>query len=167
MHYTGKLFYPQGAKLELDQASLSPIQGRTAFQLFSQFKKEMGEDEFDARVDAGGVTHTILVRFRKVGQTAAYAAFAHGEKDTVQKLDAVVAFLTGLDHEEDQRVLEKLRAAPSLRKIGPEDWQSVTEPGSPVAAAFFMNESALNNAILHGLMSLAGAAFLDGLGLLD
>jgi hypothetical protein len=167
MQYTGKLFYPRGAKLELDQESLSPIQGKIAYQLFSQFKKEMGGEEFDARVDAGGLSHTILVRFRKVGQTAAYAAFAHGENGTVQKLDAVVAFLTGLDHEEDQRVLEKLHAAPSLRKIGPDNWESVGEPNGPVAAAFFMNEPALNNAILHGLMSLAGAAFLDGLGLLD
>jgi hypothetical protein len=167
MRYAGLMFYPPGAKLTIDNDGLSPLQGHTAYELFSQFKREMSHEEFDARVEMGGLTEPILVRFRRVGHTAAYAAFARGENGTPQKLDAVVAFLGGLDRDEDERVLTKLRAAPSLRAIAPDDWQEARGSDGPISAAFFTNEPALNNPILHGLMSLAGAAFLDGLGLLD
>src|SRR5579862_4000235 len=109
MRYTGLLFYPPGSKLTIDQDDLSPIQGQTAFRLYAQFKKQMTGDEFEAKVDTGGLTEPILLRFRKVGQTAAYAAFAHGKRGSAEKLDAVVAFMSGLDVEEDQRVLKKLR----------------------------------------------------------
>jgi hypothetical protein len=161
------LFYPPGSKLTINQDDLSPIQGKTAYRLFAQFKKEMTGDEFEAKVDTGGLTEPILLRFRRVGQTAAYAAFARGEKGTPERLDAVVAFLSGLDSKEDQRVLTKLRAAPSLRMIPTTDWADAHDTNGPLAAAFFTNEAALNNPILHGLMSLAGAAFMDCLGLLD
>lgn len=167
MRYTGLLFYPPGAKLTIDQEDLSPIQGSTAFDLYAQFKKEMVDDEFEARVDTQGATDPILLRFRKVGHTAAYAAFARGGEGQAEKLDAVVAFLSGLDREEDQRLIEKLKAAPSLRMIPTDDWADAHDTDGPVSAAFFTSESALNNPILHGLMSLAGAAFLDCLGLLD
>jgi len=168
MRYTGLLFYPPGAKLTIDQGDLSPIQGNTAYRLYAQFKKEMTEEEFEARIDTDGLTEPILLRFRRVGQTAAYAAFARAQNDgEIEKLDAVMALLGGLDSEEDERVVTKLKAAPSLRMIPTEDWADVHKNGGPVSAAFFTNEPALNNPILHGLMSLAGAAFLDCLGLLD
>jgi hypothetical protein len=167
MRYTGLLFYPPGSKLTIDQDDLSPIQGKTAYRLYAQFKREMTGDEFEARVDTGGIAAPIMLRFRRVGQTAAYAAFAHGQKGSPEKLDAVVAFLGRLDPAEDEKVLEKLRAAPSLRMIPPDDWRNAHDTDGPLAAAFFTSEPALNNPILHGLMSLAGAAFLDCLGLLD
>ena len=167
MRYTGLLFYPPGAKLTIDQEDLSPLQGQTAYRLYTQFKKEMIGEDFEARVDTGGLTEPILLRFRRVGQTAAYAAFAHGEEGAPDKLDAVVAFMGGLDSEEDERVLTKLRAAPSLRMIPTDDWAEAHKSEGPTSAAFFTSEPALNNPILHGLMSLAGAAFLDCLGLLD
>ncbi|HET6247745.1 MAG TPA: hypothetical protein VFE47_08615 [Tepidisphaeraceae bacterium] len=167
MRYTGMLFYPPGSKLTIGQDDLSPIQGKTAFRLYAQFKREMTGDEFEAKVDTSGLTDPILLRFRRVGQTAAYAAFAAGEKGTPERLDAVVAFLSGLDATEDERVLTKLKAAPSLRMIPPADWRNAHDTSGPLAAAFFTSEKALNNPILHGLMSLAGAAFLDCLGLLD
>ncbi len=167
MRYTGLLFYPPGATLTIDQDDLSPLQGETAYRLFGQFKKEMTGEEFEARVDTGGLTEPILLRFRRVGQTAAYAAFAREENGEPERLDAVVAFLSGLDAEEDDRVLTKLQAAPSLRMIPTDDWKNAHETGGPLSAAFFTSEPALNNPILHGLMSLAGAAFLDCLGLLD
>ncbi|HWE01134.1 MAG TPA: hypothetical protein VG326_01900 [Tepidisphaeraceae bacterium] len=167
MRYTGLLFYPPGAKLTINQDDLSPIQGKTAYRLYAQFKKEMTGEEFEARVDTGGLTEPILLRFRRVGQTAAYAAFARAEHGAAEKLDAVVAFMSGLDAEEDKRVLEKLRAAPSLRMIPTDDWTNADQTDGPMSAAFFTSEHSLNNPILHGLMSLAGAAFLDCLGLLD
>ena len=166
MRYTGLLFYPPGAKLAIDQDDLSPIQGETAFRLYAQFKKEMTGDEFEARVETDGLTEPILLRFRRVGTTAAYAAFAREENGEPERLDAVVAFLSGLDEDEDERVLTKLRAAPSLRMIPTDDWRDIHTKNGPVSAAFFTSEPALNNPILHGLMSLAGAAFLDCLGLL-
>jgi|SRR6185437_1888942 len=167
MRYTGLLFYPPGAKLNITQDDLSPIQGKIAYRLYAQFKKEMTGEEFEARVETGGLTDPILLRFRRVGHTAAYAAFASGEKGSPERLDAVVALLSGLDSKEDKRVLKKLRAAPSLRMIPPSDWRDAHNTDGPVTAAFFTSEPALNNPILHGLMSLAGAAFLDCLGLLD
>src|SRR5690242_5878092 len=62
MRYTGKLFYPPDAKLELDLSNLSPIQGQTAYKLYGQFKREMDNDEFDAKVDAGEGVEPVLIR---------------------------------------------------------------------------------------------------------
>src|SRR5579863_1149905 len=105
MKYAGKLFYPPDAKLSLDLSSLSPIQGQTAYQLYGQFKKEMEEDEFDAKVDAEGEGEPVLLRFGRVGQTAGYAAFARGAGETAERLEAVVAFLSRLDERDDAKVL--------------------------------------------------------------
>ena len=118
-------------------------------------------------MDTSGLTDPIRVRFRRVGHTAAYVAFGRDVEGAGEKLDAVVALLSGLDSDEDQRVLQKLQSAPSLRMIPTSDWQNANETAGPLSAAFFTSEPALNNAVLHGLMSLAGAAFLDCLGLLD
>src|SRR5437763_15841503 len=117
MRYTGKLFYPADATLRLDLQSLSPIQGHTAYQLYGQFKREMGAEEFDARIDAENAAEPVLLRFRRVGQTAAYAAFAGGAEDledagsearseapSAARLDAVLVLLARLDEAEDERV---------------------------------------------------------------
>jgi len=47
------------------------------------------------------------------------------------------------------------------------DWESAREDEIPLAAAFFTGDESLNDPLIHGLMSLAGAAFFDRLGLLD
>jgi hypothetical protein len=167
MHYTGKLFYPPNARLELDLSNLSPIQGRAAYQLYGQFKREMDNDEFDATVDAGEGVEPIMIRFGRVGQTAGYAAFARGHEQTAERLEAVVAFLSRLDSDDDDRVIEQLRANPFLGMIDEADWESAREDEIPLAAAFFTGDESLNDPLIHGLMSLAGAAFFDRLGLLD
>lgn len=167
MRYTGKIFYPPDARLTLDLRNLSPIQGRTAYELYGQFKREMDNDEFDAKVDAGEGAEPILLRFGRVGQTSGYAAFARGDEETVDRLDAVVAFLSRLDPEDDARVIESLRANTHLSMIDENDWSSAAEDTVPLAASFFTSESALNDPLIHGLMSLAGAAFFDRLGLLE
>lgn len=165
--YTGKLFYPPGAELKLDLAHLSPIQGHTAYQLYGQFKREMNYDEFDAKVDAGEEAEPVLLRFRRVGQTAGYAAFARGRDDVAERLEAVAAFLSRLDPEDDSRCVEELRANPHLTMIQADDWDAIRDDTIPLAGSFFTSEAALNDPLIHGLMSLAGAAFFDRLGLLE
>jgi len=167
MRYTGKLFYPPDARLELDLSNLSPIQGRTAYELYGQFKREMENDEFDAKVDAGEGIEPVLIRFGRVGQTAGFAAFARGDEESADRLEAVVAFLSRLDKDDDDLVIEQLRANPHLGMIDDGDWDSAREDDVPLAAAFFTGEQPLNDPLIHGLMSLAGAAFFDRLGLLD
>ena len=165
--YTGKLFYPPDARLTLDLSNLSPIQGHTAYQLYGQFKREMNSDEFDAKVDSGGEFEPVLLRFQRMGETAGYAAFARGRDETAERLDAVVAFLSRLDADDDARVIEQLQGNPHLAMIGDADWELARADTVPLAAAFFTSEQALNDPLIHGLMSLAGAAFFDRLGLLE
>ena len=167
MRYTGRLFFPAGAKLNLDLSTLSPIQGQTAYQLYAQFKREMESDEFDAKVDAGEPFRPLLLRFQRVGQTAGYAAFARGSDAQATKLEAVVAFLSRLDREDDDRVVDQLQANDNLSVIDPSDWDAARDDTMPLAATFFTDEAALNDPLIHGLMSLSGAAFFDRLGLLD
>ena len=167
MRYTGRLFYPAGAKLNLDLRNLSPIQGHTAYELFGQFKREMDSDEFDAKVDPGEFYSPVFLRFLRMGETSGYAAFARGVGDTVERLEAVVAFLTRLDPQDDRTVIDQLRANPHLSAISDTDWDAAMQDEIPLAAAFFTTEEALNDPLIHGLMSLAGAAFFDRLGLLE
>lgn len=167
MRYTGRLFYPSDAHLSLDLDNLSPIQGEAAYRLYGQFKREMDSDQFDARVDAGGEDRPILLRFVRVGQTAGYAAFARGREETAEKLDAVVAFLSRLDADDDAAVIERLRGTEGLSMIDAESWDQARDDTVPLAAAFFTDESSLNDPLIHGLMSLAGAAFFDRMGLLE
>jgi hypothetical protein len=167
MRYTGKLFYPPDATLHLDLTSLSPIQGKKAYELYGQFKKEMESDQFDAKVSAEEEEAPILFRFGRIGQTAGYAAFARGPGESAERLEAVVAFLSRLDEEDDAKAIEQLRGNPNLAMIDESDWEQAGEDEIPLAAAFFTNEEALNNPLIHGLMSLAGAAFFDRLGLLE
>lgn len=165
--YTGKLFYPPDAKLNLDLANLSPIQGHTAYELYGQFKKEMENDQFDARVEPGEGFEPVMMRFVRVGQTAGFAAFARGGEETAERLEAVVAFLSRLDEEDDDQMIEQLRSNPNLSMIDDADWDLAREDSVPLAAAFFTREESLNDPLIHGLMSLAGAAFFDRLGLLE
>jgi len=165
--YTGKLFYPPDARLSLDLSNLSPIQGHTAYQLYGQFKQEMNQDEFDAKIDGGEEFKPVLFRFQRIGETAGYAAFARGRDDTAEKLEAVVAFLSRLDPEDDDKVIQQLRASSNLSMIEAGDWDLAAEDSGPLGAAFFTNQDALNDPLIHGLMSLAGAAFFDRLGLLE
>ena len=167
MRYTGRLFYPSGARLKLDLAKLSPIQGHAAYELYGQFKREMNNDEFDARVDPGKAYEPVLLRFVREGETAGYAAFARGSGESAERLEAVAAFLTRLDPEDDQRVMDQLRSNEHLAEIAPSDWDAAINDTVPLAAAFFTSEQSLNDPLLHGLMSLAGAAFFDRLGLLE
>jgi len=167
MRYSGKLFYPADAKLKLDLSNLSPIQGRTAYELYGQFKREMESDQFDARVDAGDAAEPVLLRFVQVGHTSGYAAFARGHEHTADRLEAIVAFLSRLDDEDDARTLKALRGNPNLAMIDDEDWELAETDAVPLAAAFFTGEQSLNDPLIHGLMSLAGAAFFDRLGLLE
>ena len=180
MRYTGRLFYPRGATLSLDLSALSPIQGKVAYDLYAQFKREMEAAEFDARIDAGepGGVEPMFLRFKRVGETAAFVAFAPGGPEAVDEADAdvydarelraVMALLTRLDADEDDRVIDELSANPHLAAvIDDEDWAAAREESRPLAATFFVDEAALNDPLLHGLMSLAGAAFFDRLGLLS
>ncbi|HEY2587962.1 MAG TPA: hypothetical protein VGI81_19620 [Tepidisphaeraceae bacterium] len=167
MRYTGRLFYPAGAQLNLDLGNLSPIQGHAAYELYGQFKKEMNSDEFDAKVDPGHVYTPVFLRFCRVGETAGFAAFARGPDETVERLEAVLAFLTRLDEADDREVIEQLRQNAHLAGIDDSDWDAAANDTVPLAAAFFTSEQALNDPFIHGLMSLAGAAFFDRLGLLE
>jgi hypothetical protein len=167
MRYTGRLFYPLGAKLTVDLGNLSPIQGHAAYELYGQFKKEMESDEFDAKIDPGGAFESVFLRFCRFGQTAGYAAFARGPQDEIERLEAVLAFLTRLDADDDRQVIEQLRENPHLSDIDSSDWDAAANDEIPLAAAFFTSEKSLNDPFIHGLMSLAGAAFFDRLGLLE
>jgi hypothetical protein len=183
MRYTGRLFYPRGATLALDLSALSPIQGKVAYDLYAQFKREMDAAEFDARIDAGepGGIEPVFLRFKRVGQTAGFVAFARGGPDTddpdadadadvydARELRAVMALLARLDADEDGRVIDELSANPHLAAvIDDDDWAAARDESRPLAATFFVDEDALNDPLLHGLMSLAGAAFFDRLGLLS
>jgi hypothetical protein len=193
MRYTGRLFYPRGARLSLDLSALSPIQGRVAYDLYAQFKREMDAEEFDARVDVGagrgggvggGDDDPIFLRFRRVGETAAYVAFARGgggggdaggadtaateAADEARDLRAVMGLLARLDRDEDEQVIDELSAKADLAGvIDEDDWAAARAEPKPLSAAFFVDEAALNDPLLHGLMSLAGAAFFDRLGLLS
>jgi hypothetical protein len=138
-----------------------------AYELFGQFKREMNSDEFDARVDPGDVYEPVFLRFLRMGETAGYAALARGSGETVERLEAVIAFLTRLDPADDQTVIDQLRANPHLAVIQDSDWDAAAQDTIPLAATFFASEAALNDPLLHGLMSLAGAAFFDRLGLLE
>ena len=167
MRFTGRLFYPVGAKLKVDLGNLSPIQGHAAYELYGQFKKEMNSDEFDARVDPGRAYESIFLRFCRVGETAGYAVFARGSGEEIERVEAVLAFLTRLDPQDDRQVIEQLRENPHLSEIDPTDWDAAADDQVPLAAAFFTSENSLNDPFIHGLMSLAGAAFFDRLGLLE
>ena len=167
MRYTGRLFYPADAKLTVDLGNLSPIQGHAAYELFGQFKKEMNSDEFDAHVDPGQAYDPVFLRFCRIGETAGYAAFARGEGEEIERLEAVLAFLTRLDPDDDRQVIEQLRENPYLSDIDSADWDEAADDEVPLAAAFFTSEKSLNDPLIHGLMSLAGAAFFDRLGLLE
>jgi len=167
MRYAGRLFFPHGAKLNLDLSTLSPIQGAIAYRLYAQFKREMESDEFDAAVDAGEPFRPLLLRFQRVGQTAGYAAFARGSDQEATKLEAVAAFLSRLDRDDDDRVIDQLVANENLSMIDRTDWEAARTDTMPLAATFFTDEAALNDPLIHGLMSLSGAAFFDRLGLLD
>lgn len=167
MRYTGRLFYPSGATLTVDLGNLSPIQGHAAYELYGQFKKEMNSDEFDAKIDPGQVFDPVYLRFCRIGDTAGYAAFARGPDEEIERLEAVLAFLTRLDPEADRQVIEQLRDNPHLSEIDSTDWDAAAEDALPLAAAFFTTENSLNDPFIHGLMSLAGAAFFDRLGLLE
>jgi hypothetical protein len=167
MRYTGRLFYPPGAELVLDLENLSPIQGQTAFELYGQFKREMNSDVFDARVDPSESEVPLFLRFCRVGETAGYAAFARGPGEEAERLEAVVAFLTRLEQSDDEQVIEQLRGNDNLSMINDADWEVAATDTVPLAAAFFTSEQSLNDPLIHGLMSLAGAAFFDRLGLLE
>jgi hypothetical protein len=167
MQYTGKLFHPRGTKLRLDIESLSPIQGQTAFKLYGQLKQAMNDDEFDARIDPHGACEPLLLRFKRIGQTAAYAAFARGQYDVAEKLEAIVAFLPRLDRDDDDTALDELILNENLAMISAEDWEIARAEKQPLVAAFFTDEPALNDPLIHGMMSLVGGAFLDRLGMLD
>ena len=65
------------------------------------------------------------------------------------------------------RTLRALRGNPNLAMIDDEDWELAETDTVPLAAAFFTGEQSLNDPLIHGLMSLAGAAFFDRLGLLE
>jgi hypothetical protein len=167
MRYTGKLYYPRGARLDRDPATLSAIQGRGAFDLYGQFKREMGQDQFDARVEAGPEVAPVLVRFHRVGQTAGYAAFARGTGQTAEKLEAVVAFLARLDGDDDGAVVDWLRGNAHFAFVSAGEWDTLAGDRKATVAAFFTDELALNDPLIHGLMNLSGAAFFDRLGLLE
>ena len=170
LRYTGMLFYPRGAKFNLDMRALSPIQGRTAYDLYGQLKREMENEEFDARIDAEGVFEAVHFRFRRVGETAGFAAFVRDDPGNdapgAERLEAAMAVMARLDPAEDAATLEAVRALEGLESLEDADWDSARSGDTPVVAAFFATESALNDPLVHGLMSLAGAAFFDRLGLL-
>jgi hypothetical protein len=170
MRYSGKLFFPHGAKLTLDISGLSAIQGKTAYELYVQFKSAMANDEFDAKVqgDAPGKLRPVQLRFRKVGDTSAYVLFEREVDDTATaNLQAAMALLSRLDPEEDASVIEHLRRDPDLQSLADSDWTAAAAGADPLAAAFFTAEDPLNDPLIHGLMNLAGAAFFDRLGLLE
>src|SRR3982751_3877236 len=120
MRYSGKLFYPAGARLRLDIEGLSAIQGNTAYELYAQFKSAMDNDEFDARVEGQpeAKLRPVQLRFRKSGQTAAYVLFEREADDAgVSKLEAALALLGRLDPQDDAAAVEVLRNDPDLKSL--------------------------------------------------
>jgi hypothetical protein len=168
MHYTGKLFHPSDAELTLDLASLSPIQGKLAFDVFGQLKHRMEHDEFALQVDPSPTYPPTTLFFRRYGQTAATVRFAARDAEgEFRPIDAALAILPRLDRADDTGALASLLTDPQLGVISPNDFESAHRHPGPLTAAFFTSEAALNAPLLHGLMSLAGAAFFDRLGVLD
>jgi hypothetical protein len=169
MRYTGKLFHPPGAKLHLDLAGLSPIQGKLAFDVFAQLKSRMEKDQFALEVDPAPTYPATTLAFQRFGQTAGVVTFLpEGVRPdgSVVRLDAALAILPRLDRADDTGALASLLSNPLLGAISPDDFESAHQHPGPLTAAFFTSEEALNAPLLHGLMSLAGAAFFDRLGLL-
>jgi hypothetical protein len=168
MRYTGKLFHPAGAELELDLAGLSPIQGHLAFDVFAQIKQRMENDQFVLQIDASPTYLPTMMAFRRYGQTAGVVRFAPSGGEDVGPLDAALAILPRLDRADDIAALGSLLEDPELSGvIAGEDFEAAHRFPKPLTAAFFASEEALNAPLLHGLMSLSGAAFFDRLGLLD
>ena len=169
MHYTGKLFHPAGAVLTLDLAGLSPIQGKLAFDVFGQLKARMENDQFGLQVDPSPTYPSTTLAFRRFGQTAATVTFRPTERVTDQSppaVEAALAILPRLDRDDDIAALGSLLTDPAFDAIAPDDFESAHRHVGPLTAAFFTSEEALNAPLLHGLMSLTGAAFFDRLGLL-
>lgn len=168
MRYTGKLFHPPGTELTLDLAGLSPIQGKLAFDVFAQLKQRMERDEFALQVDPSPTYPPATLFFRRFGQTAGTITFAtRNSEGEFQPIDAAMAILPRLDRADDMGALASLLTDPQLKMIDPDDFESAHRHPGPLTAAFFTSEEALNAPLLHGLMSLAGAAFFDRLGVLD
>jgi hypothetical protein len=168
MRYTGKLFHPPEATLELDLAALSPIQGRLAYDVFAQLKTRMEDDRFTLEVDPSPAYPPLTLAFRRFGQTAAVVTFGPKDPDPVaDPIDAALAILPRLDRNDDIAALGSLLGDRRLAGIAPEDFESAHRHQGPLAAAFFTSHASLNSPLLHGLMSLTGAAFFDRLGLLS
>ena len=169
MHYTGKLFHPADAELSLDLAGLSPIQGKLAFDVFAQLKARMENDEFGLQVDPSPTYPSTTLLFRRFGQTAAVVTFRPTERVTDQEpapVEAALAILPRLDRNDDIAALGSLLTNPDFAVISPDDFEAAHRHAGPLTAAFFTSEQSLNAPLLHGLMSLTGAAFFDRLGLL-
>lgn len=170
MRYTGKLFHPAGANLYLDLAALSPIQGRLAFDVFAQLKTRMEQDRFSLQVDPSPAYPPLTLSFRRYGQTACTVTFSPGADDddgaAAGDVDAALALLPRLDRNDDIAALGSLMNDGRLSMIAEGDFEAAHRHPGPLAAAYFASEESLNAPMLHGLMSLAGAAFFDRLGLL-
>lgn len=168
MRYTGKLFHPPGTELTLDIAGLSPIQGKLAFDVFGQLKHRMEHDQFALQVDPSPTYPPITLFFRRFGQTAATVTFADRDREGEFKpIDAALAILPRLDRADDTGALASLLTEAQLKMIDPDDFETAHRHPGPLTAAFFTSETALNAPLIHGLMSLVGAAFFDRLGILD
>ena len=170
MHYTGKLFHPAGAVLSLDLAGLSPIQGKLAFDVFAQLKARMENDQFGLQVDPTPTYPSTTLAFRRFGQTAATVTFAPSQRVTDEAppaVEAALAILPRLDRDDDIAALGSLLTDPVFAEvIAADDFEAAHRHAGPLTAAFFTSEESLNAPLLHGLMSLTGAAFFDRLGLL-
>ena len=167
MRYTGKLFHPTGTELKLNLAELSPIQGKLAFDVFAQIKQRMELDQFGLQIDPSPVYPPATMNFRRHGQTAATVHFTAADGMETGRLDAALAILPRLDRNDDIAALGTLLKDPELTAvIAEDDFESAHRHPGPLTAAFFASEDALNAPLLHGLMSLTGAAFFDRLGLL-
>lgn len=167
MRYTGKLFHPEGTELELDLAGLSPIQGKLAFDVFGQIKSRMEHDQFGIAVDASPMYPPTNFNFKRYGQTAAVVRFSPASGEDHGKLLAALAILPRLDRADDTAALAALLGDGEVSGvIAEEDFEAAHRHAGALTAAFFLSEEALNAPLLHGLMSLAGAAFFDRLGLL-
>ena len=167
MRYTGKLFHPAGTELRLNLAELSPIQGKLAFDVFAQIKQRMELDQFGLQVDPSPTYPPTTMNFHRYGQTAATVRFTTTEGTATGRLEAALAILPRLDRDDDIAALGNLLKDPELNAvIAEDDFEAAHRHAGPLTAAFFASEDALNAPLLHGLMSLAGAAFFDRLGLL-